>query len=164
MIRTKDASMPTRRTIPFAFVLIIAVALGSAAGQSATEDASIRRLATQFEAAWNSHDMTLLGQIVTDDVDFVNVAGLHWKGREEVVREHAARHKVRFKDSVWTTERVTIQFLRPDVALLHLDWSTRGDLDFDLKPWPPRKGLFVWVVIRESGVWKIRAVQNTDKS
>lgn len=107
--------------------------------------------------------MNLLGQIVTDDIDFVNVAGLHWKGRDEVVREHAARHEVRFKNSVWTTKRVRVQFLRPDIALVHINWGTRGDLDFDLKPWPPRKGIFVWVVVRDDGVWRVRAVQNTDK-
>lgn len=144
-------------------VMLLVAATTSAARQPATDEEGIRRLASQFERAWNTHDMNLLGQIVTDDVDFVNVAGLHWKGRDEVVREHAARHQVRFKNSVWTTERVRVQFLRPDIALVHIDWSTRGDLDFDLKPWPPRKGIFVWVVVRDAGTWKVRAVQNTDK-
>jgi uncharacterized protein (TIGR02246 family) len=148
----------------FLVLLLLVAARVPASGQSPTDEARIRRLATQFETAWNTHDMNLLGDIVTADVDFVNVAGLHWKGRDEVVREHAARHKIRFKDSVWTTDRVTVQFLRPDVALVHLEWRTRGDLDFDLKPWPPRSGLFLWVVVRDNGVWRVRAVQNTDKS
>ncbi len=153
-----------RRPIQRAFfVLVFVTVTAPASGQSASDEEGIRRLATQFQTAWNSHDMNVLGQIVTDDVDFVNVAGLHWKGRDEVVREHAARHKVRFKDSVWTTERVLVQFLRPDIALVHLDWGTRGDLDFDLTPWPPRKGIFVWVVVRDGGIWRVRAVQNTDK-
>ena len=70
----------------------------------------------------------------TEDVDFANVAGLHWKGRAEVVREHAERHRVRFKEQCGTTERVTVPFLSPDIALVPVDWHTRGDLDFDLKP------------------------------
>jgi uncharacterized protein (TIGR02246 family) len=157
--------MPMRRTLlAVVSVVLLLVASTRAVGQSTDDEAAVRRLAAQFEAAWNAHDMEQLGRIVTDDVDFVNVAGLHWKGREEVVREHAARHRVRFKDSVWTTERVAVQFLRPDVALVHIDWLTRGDLDFDLKPWPPRKGLFLWVVVRTGDGWQSRAVQNTDKS
>ena len=153
-----------RRSTQLGFVLLLLFAGKTPiAGQSARDDEAIRRLTIEFETAWNTHDMNRLGQIVTDDVDFVNVAGLHWKGRDEVVREHAARHKVRFKDSVWTTERVVVQFLRPDVALVHIDWGTRGDLDFDLKPWPPRKGICVWVVVRSIGTWRVRAVQNTDK-
>jgi uncharacterized protein (TIGR02246 family) len=108
--------------------------------------------------------MNLLGSITTEDVDFVNVAGLHWKGRAEVVREHAARHKVRFKNSVWTTEHVNVQFLNREMALVNLDWRTRGDLDFDLKPWPPRKSIFSWLVVKDAGRWRIRSVQNTEKS
>jgi len=137
---------------------------GPISGQSPADEQSIRGLATQFERAWNSHDMNLLGAITTEDVDFVNVAGLHWKGRAEVVKEHAERHKVRFRNSVWTTERVSVQMLAPEMALVYVDWQTRGDLDFDLKPWPPRNGIFSWVVVKNAGGWKIRAVQNTARN
>jgi uncharacterized protein (TIGR02246 family) len=132
--------------------------------QPTADEQAIRTLATEFERAWNSHDMNILGSITTEDVDFVNVAGLHWKGRADVVREHAERHKVRFKNSVWTTEHVDVQFLTAAVALVHIDWQTRGDLDFELKPWPPRKGVFSWVVVKTAGQWRIRAVQNTGKN
>ena len=133
-------------------------------GQSPADEQSIRGLASQFEQAWNTHDMNKLGAITTEDIDFVNVAGLHWKGKAEVVREHAERHKIRFKNSVWTTERVNVQFLAPDLALVHVDWQTRGDLDFDLKPWPPRTGIFSWLVVKNGSNWRIRAVQNTGKN
>ena len=156
--------MTHRRTVIAALALALAVWIEPIAGQPSADEQAIRGLATQFERAWNSHDMNLLGAITTEDVDFVNVAGLHWKGRGEVVREHAERHKVRFKNSVWRTERVSVQMLAPDMALVHVDWQTRGDLDFDLKPWPPRKGIFSWLVVKNAGNWKIRAVQNTGKN
>jgi uncharacterized protein (TIGR02246 family) len=91
--------------------------------------------------------MNLLGAITTEDVDFVNVAGLHWKGRAEVVTDQAERHKMRFKKTVWTTERVSVQMLAPEMALVYIDWQTRGDLDLDLKRWPPRQGIFSWPVV-----------------
>jgi hypothetical protein len=71
-------------------------------------------------------------------VDFVNVAGLHWKGRDQVVQ---------------------VQLLRPDVALARIEWETRGDLDFDLKPWPPRQGIFSWVMVKNGAGWRIRSVR-----
>jgi uncharacterized protein (TIGR02246 family) len=144
--------------------LAVIVWTAHASGQSLIDEQSIRGLATQFERAWNTHDMTVLGSIATDDIDFVNVAGLHWKGRAEVVKERAERHKVRFKNSVWTTERVSVQFLASDLALVHVEWETRGDLDFDLKPWPPREGIFSWLVVKNNGNWRIRAAQNTGKN
>jgi uncharacterized protein (TIGR02246 family) len=147
-----------------ALLLALAAWATPVSAQPTADEQAIRTLATEFERAWNSHDMNVLGSITTEDVDFVNVAGLHWKGRADVVREHAERHKVRFKNSVWTTERVDVQFLTAAVALVHLEWLTRGDLDFDLKPWPPRKGVFSWVVVKTAGQWRIRAVQNTGKN
>jgi uncharacterized protein (TIGR02246 family) len=137
-----------------------------AAGQSRPDEQAIQGLAAQFERAWNAHDMTLLGDMVTDDVDFVNVIGLQWKGRQQVVEAHAALHKDRFKSSVWANERVTVQFVRSDVALARVEWATRGDLQGDaatLKPGPPRRGIFLWVVVKDAGSWRIRAVQNTER-
>lgn len=145
---------------------ILLAAAPPAAGQSRSDEQAIERLAAQFERAWNTHDMTLLGAMVTDDVDFVNVIGLQWKGRQQVVDAHAALHRDRFKSSVWANERVTVQFVRPDVALARVEWNTRGDLTGtadNLKPGPPRRGLFLWVVVNEAGSWRIRAVQNTER-
>jgi uncharacterized protein (TIGR02246 family) len=146
-----------------AVALALLVVSGGRSAHAATDEELVRGLAAQFEQAWNSHDMNLLGAIATDDIDFVNVAGLHWKGRAEVVNEHAQRHQVRFRNSVWTTERVNLQFVTAAVALVHVEWSTRGDLDFDLKPWPPRKGIFSWLVVKDQGSWRIRSAQNTSR-
>jgi uncharacterized protein (TIGR02246 family) len=152
---------------PLTWIALLTLAViggvAPATAQSAADEQAIRDVAARFVVAWNSHDMTVLGSITTDDVDFVNVAGLHWKGRDQVVKEHAERHKVRFKNSVMTFKTVRVQFLRPDIALLHIDWETRGDLDFNLKPWPPRKGIFSWLMVKV-GDWKIRAAQNTDST
>jgi uncharacterized protein (TIGR02246 family) len=156
--------MTHRRAVRATFALAVALWTAPIDAQPQADEQLIRGLAVQFERAWNSHDMNLLGAITTEDVDFINVAGLHWKGRAEVVKEHAERHKVRFKNSVWTTERVSIQMLAPEMALVYVDWQTRGDLDFDLKPWPPRTGIFSWLVVKNAGSWKIRAVQNTPKN
>jgi len=68
-----------------------------------------------------------------------------------------------FKDSIWTTETVRVQFLRPDTALVHIDWAMRGDLNPDGTPRQPRKGIFTWLVVKDSGAWKVRAAHNTNK-
>jgi uncharacterized protein (TIGR02246 family) len=144
--------------------LVVFAGAAPVPAQSAADEKAIRDIADRFKVAWNTHDMNVLGSITTDDVDFVNVAGLHWKGRDQVVKEHAERHKVRFRNSVWTNKAVRVQLLRPDIALVHVEWETHGDLDFDLKPWPPRKGIFSWVMVKNGADWKIRSVQNTDST
>ena len=62
-------------------------------------------LALAFEACWNSHDMRAFGQMLTVDADWVAVGGSHWKGREEIERERAARHTTQFEESVWIHEK-----------------------------------------------------------
>ena len=150
--------------ITISFMLLAAGTPGAA--QSRSDEQAIQHLASQFERAWNTHDMTMLGEMVTDDVDFVNVVGFQWKGRQQVVDEHVAIHRDRFKNSVWANERVTVQFVRPDVALARVEWNTRADLQGkagNLQPGPPRRGIFLWVVVNDAGSWRIRAVQNTER-
>ncbi len=153
-----------RHRLRIALVTVMMVgAFGQAFAQATPDDQAVRALAAQFETAWNTHDMNVLGAITTEDVDFVNVAGSHWKSREDVVRQHARLHQTMFKDSIWTTETVRVQFLRPDTALVHIDWAMRGDLNPDGTPRQPRKGIFTWLVVKEGGAWKMRAAHNTNK-
>ena len=132
-------------------------------GEESPEGAN-RALAVAFEAAWNRHDMHAFGAMLTIDADWVNVAGIRWKGREEIEREHAARHGGPvFKDSVWTTRGITVSILKPDLAVVHIEWSIRGDRDPDGTPRQPREGVLSWVTVKDGSVWRIRAGHNTNK-
>lgn len=122
----------------------------------------IQEVVERWADAWNRHDMSLMATLVSDEADFVNVWGMHWRGRVDIEREHAERHRTQFRDSVWTTRSARIQFLKPDVALVHLDWSMQGGRDPDGTPRPPRLGLFTWILLKEPGRWRIRAAHNTN--
>lgn len=122
----------------------------------------IQAVVESWEEAWNRHDMSLMATLVCDDADFVNVWGMHWQGRAQIEQEHAARHRTQFRDSVWATREARIQFLRPDVALVHLGWSMQGGRDPDGAQRPPREGLFTWIMLKEPGRWRIRAAHNTN--
>lgn len=125
-------------------------------------EAKVRSIPVQWEQAWNGHDMKALASLFTEDADFVNVGARHWKGRGQIEKEHAARLK-QFLDSVWSTKTVTVQFLEPDLALVHVAWALAGDKDPDGTQRPPREGLFTWVVVSQDGNWLIRAAQNTNR-
>jgi uncharacterized protein (TIGR02246 family) len=134
------------------------------AAEPPADDRAIRGLVQAWEEDWNTHDMGAMGTLITEDADFVNVAGLHWKGRPQIVREHAERHRTNLKLSHWITRNVTIQQLSPEVALVHIDWGMTGDTDFDGTPREPRDGIFSWLVLKQNNRWLIRAVQNTNVS
>ena len=123
---------------------------------------TIRGVATQWEEAWNRHDMSMMAALLTEDADFVNVLGSHWKGRTEIEHEHATLHQRQFKESMWTTRSVHVQSLQPDLALVHVEWAIRGDRDPDGTMRQPRQGIFTWVMQRHRETWYIRAAHNTD--
>lgn len=123
---------------------------------------AIRRMATRFAETWNAHDMEAMSALFTDDADFVNVAGMHWKGREQIRKEHARLHELQMKESTVTVRAVDVRFLKPDVALAHIEWKIEGDRDPDGTSRQPREGILSWVVTKRAGEWRIAAAQNTN--
>jgi uncharacterized protein (TIGR02246 family) len=144
-----------------ALFALLALACSPATAQAAGDEVAVRELAKRWEQAWNRHDMQQLASLMTEDADFVNVGARHWKGRGEIEAEHASRLD-QFRDSAWSTRAVKVQFLRPDVALAHVEWTLKGDKEADGTPRPPRGGVFTWVVVKQSNAWLIRAAQNTN--
>jgi len=78
-------------------------------------------LAKKFRVDWNSHGMDAMGQLLTTDADFVNVIGMHMKGRAEIVAQHKEIHRTQFKNSVWVTHSVEAQLLAPGFGLVHVN-------------------------------------------
>jgi hypothetical protein len=109
------------KALPVLSALIFAT---PALAQSKEEEGKIWALTARREQAWNRHDMKALAALCTGDADYVNVGARHWKGRKEVEWQHAARLN-QFPESVWETKEVTVQFLWPDVALVHVAWGGR---------------------------------------
>lgn len=129
-----------------------------------TDQAAIEALGRRWQQAWNRHDMAALSMLLAEDVDFVTVGGPKgWlRGRTQLRDDHAAKHQTRFKDSVWTTKEMHIRFLRPDLAVARVLWSTTGDRVPHIKHGEKREGIFMWVVEKRGGEWLIVASQNTE--
>jgi uncharacterized protein (TIGR02246 family) len=125
------------------------------------DDAAIRDTVRAWGEAWNAGDTVAMASLFCDDADFVNVLGNHWQGRAQIETEHASRHRLQLKGSVFTLRHTQIQRLRADVALAHVGWAIQGDHDLDGTPRSPRQGLFTWVMLKSpGGRWQVRAAHN----
>lgn len=139
--------------------------VGSAAAQAkenAKDREAIQNMAQTWQEAWNQHDMESLAALVAENVDFINVAGIWVKTRKDFKDFHAQRHALQFKESVWATKNAEVKFVKPDVAIAHVEWSIKGDKNPDGTPRQPRQGIFTWVIEKRKGIWLIIAAQNTD--
>ncbi len=123
---------------------------------------AVKQIERRWQEAWNRHDMKALAALVAEDVDFITVSGIWLKGRMAFEEHHTRVHAMQFKESVWATTDVQVKFLKPDIALVHVNWGLRGDKDPDGTPRQPRRGIFTRIVTKQGGKWLIQASQNTN--
>ena len=125
---------------------------------------AVTRIAEQFVAIWNAHDMTRLADIYADDADFVNVIGMRWKGASQIAQMHVLLHESRMRQTMLVSEDLDVRVLAPSVAVVHDTWVLTGD------PGAPgwrtgeqRRGILMHVLkLDGAGKWHIAASQNTD--
>ncbi len=143
---------------------------------AAPDDArDVRNTVTEFAINWNRHDLDAFGKLFVLDADFVNVTGLLWTGRQSMQAQHAythggipadspgfsaedRRYYGIFKNSTIKFDHVEVRFLQKDVALAHVNWELLGDA----RTQNPRRGVFMFVLTRQSIGWLIAAAQNTE--
>ena len=64
----------------------------------------------------------------------------------------------RLKSSTTKFDQIDVRFLRNDVAIAHVHWELLGDA----RTQNPRRGVFLFVLTRQSGAWLIAVAQNTE--
>src|SRR5688572_20229267 len=122
---TTTVEIPMRaHTFLLGTLLTVATSCGSfqAATPGGSDSEALRAVAREMAESWNAHDMRRFAALFTSDADFVNVAGTHWKGREQIEAEHARLHAGQFRESVLAVDEVTVQFPTRDMALVHVLW------------------------------------------
>ena len=89
----------------------------AAASLSKINDEGVRNIVVAYEKAWNSHDMELLATLWREDAELVNVVGMHWRGRDSIVKAHAVFHEIMFKDNRFKTDSIETRPLGSDHAI-----------------------------------------------
>jgi uncharacterized protein (TIGR02246 family) len=84
----------------------------------AADEAAIRAVLDRQTDAWNKHDMDAFVADAMPDIDWINVVGRHWKGRETVMQAHAVLHKGMFANSRMLKPEITmIREIAPNVIV-----------------------------------------------
>jgi uncharacterized protein (TIGR02246 family) len=145
--------------IVLAFLVLPAAA--RAQGGSPADVQAIRGIETQWETAWNQHDIAAMVRLGAPDADWVNLAGQWFAGSDAFAKSLETLHSGKVKESVWHTEQVQVRFLSPAVAVVHVYFGTSGERNPDGSPRPPRRGIFTRVEVKRGGRWLIIASQAT---
>jgi uncharacterized protein (TIGR02246 family) len=126
------------------------------------DEAAIKKLMKDLEAAWNKHDGVSFAALFAEDADFTNWRGtLRLHGREEVKKMNANLAVGMFRKSTMTLSDARIRFFAPDVAAVHCEWEIVGTVDYDGKGTiPPRKYFPLFIVTKDKGNWTIAIMHN----
>ena len=144
-----------RNAIVTLLLLTISNLLYAQNPQTADETA-IRDNVKQLESGWNRKSGAIFAKPFAEDADYVVINGMYFKGRTQIETAHQQIFDTIFKETTLTLKIRQIRFLRPDVAVVHVN----GHRDA-----PTRElvedALLTLVMTKEKEVWTIAAFQNT---
>jgi uncharacterized protein (TIGR02246 family) len=126
------------------------------------DESAVRNVLAEYAVAWNGHDTAAFGRLFTEDCDYVSVAGVHWKGVQEIVQRQAELFQNRLKTAVRTLTGVEVRFSTPDVALVHATWDVTRRNRPTGEAVPVLKEITTMTMVKTDGKWLITAFQNTE--
>lgn len=129
-----------------------------ASQNSKKDEDAIRQVVKQVEDGWNAHDGKAFAAPFATDADYVVVNGMRVTGREEIEKGHTGIFTTIYKDSHNVATVKSVRFLRPDVAVVHVEWNLEFRVGGETK-----KGhaMNTMVMTKENGKWSIAAFHNT---
>ena len=139
-----------------------ASAQAATAAPASKDEEAIKKVLSDFEAAWNMHDARAFSMTFAEDADFTNVRGRGATGRSAVQLFHTTPFATYFKNSQLKIIDSKVRFLRPDVAAVDAHWEMTGAVDPQGDVIPLRKGLLNFVMTQDSGTWCIKVMHNMD--
>jgi len=118
----------------------------------------VGELIAQLEAAWNASDGPRFGVLFTDDADFVDVRGVHHKGRAEIADGHQAIFDTVYKGSTVRYQPVSAASVAEGCLLGHAS----ATLEVPAGPLQgTHRALLSIVVVEDAETWKVRSFHNT---
>jgi len=122
----------------------------------AADEAAIRESVKQLETGWNTKSGAVFAKPFAEDADYVVINGMYIKGRAAIQTAHQRIFDTIYKDTNISLTVKQIRFLRPDIAVVHVNGHREGptkELTGD--------AILTLVMTREQQDWTIAAFQNT---
>jgi uncharacterized protein (TIGR02246 family) len=129
-------------------------------GLSKEDDQATRKVVAGFEEAWNAHDMKAFAKLFREDAEWVNVVGMHWHGRDEIMAAHTAFHETSFKTHRLHMDDVETRSLGSGVAIAVATLTGDAFTGPDGKARPKSRHRLSYVLVKGPDGWKIAHGQN----
>lgn len=154
-----------KKTIYTTLIILAAAAIafsqeGAKGAEMSKDEASVRQIVQQIEAGWNSRDGKAFAAYFAADADYVVVDGMYVKGRDAIEKGHQRIFNTIFKDSTNHGTVQSVRFLRPDIAVVHVEWQLTVRSGGKESLGVAMNTIFM---TKDGGRWSIAAFHNTSK-
>lgn len=149
--------MKTLFTTTLFLVTLSTLSIVTARAQNnAADEAALRDTVKQMETGWNTKSGATFAKPFAEDADYVVINGRHLKGRLAIEKGHQQIFDTIYQDTTLSLTVKQIRFLRPDVAVVHVEGSRTGPT-----PEQVARATMTIVMTKEEQGWTITAFQNT---
>jgi uncharacterized protein (TIGR02246 family) len=149
-------------------ILVVGLLATTLAAQSSPDETAIRNILQEEVDTWNKGDGEGYSRHFAADGTFTNIRGMFFTGHKAFLDRHVDIFKGPFRGTKLQQEVVSIQFVRPDVAIV----ETLSRVSGFPKPGPP-PGIHVdaegrlttrllQVMVKNGGKWEIATYHNVD--
>ena len=126
------------------------------------DESVVRDVLAEYTVSWNRHDTAALSRLFAENCDYVNMAGVHWKGVHEIVQRQAELFQNRLRTAVRRLTGAKVSFSTPDVALVHATWNVTGWSRPTGEAVPVLKEITTMTMVKTNGKWLITDFQDTE--
>jgi uncharacterized protein (TIGR02246 family) len=137
------------------YSMSLPVGCGQAAGGHTEDEAAIRKIVARMQDGWNKGDGQSFAAPFAKTADYVIVNGMRIKGREEIAAGHQRIFDTNYKNSHNTATVQSIKFIRPDVAVAHVEWH------LEISEGDEGRAMSSLILTKDNGQWTIIAFHNT---
>lgn len=116
---------------------------------------AIRKVFSDYEAAWNSHDMKALVKLFREDAEAINVVGMHWRGKAAIDKSHTVYHEILFKNHNIKTDDVQIRSLGHGHAIAVVTTTNDGFTTPDGQKMSKAQNRQTYVLTKGEDGWKV---------
>ncbi len=124
------------------------------------DEAAIRQIVADMTEASGRGDAKAVTRMHTEDADFVTGRGERFAGAAEIERRLSAIFATRGVEVQVTTLNLTVRFVRPDVAIVHVTNELRGLVGPDGRQLPAQRELSIRVFTKDAAAWRAAAFHN----
>ena len=150
-----------RKEIGLALCAVLLLCATARAQDPVKETREIRAVAAQWQNDWNHHNASALAGLLTEDADYVTYQAFWLRGRTQFERWFGAIESQKPSPREWINDEVTLRFLQPEIAIVHVAWRWRSTSAGKGGGSPWRSGTSTWLLVKLGDGWKIRAAQDT---